>query len=82
MIVTHTFTSSVNPVLNLKSCETPSKSPTTQGATDEEDSAISVWCSNDYLGMSSHPDVTKTVVEHINKHGVGKWNTGPWLVDN
>ena len=47
------------------------------GATTEDQGAISVWCSNDYLGMSSHPDVTRTVVETINKHGVGKINKYP-----
>ena len=36
---------------------------------DDED--VSVWCSNDYLGMSSHPAVTEAVIGTINRHGVG-----------
>ena len=37
---------------------------------DDED--VSVWCSNDYLGMSSHPTVTEAVIGTINRHGVGQ----------
>eukprot|EP00116_Pleurobrachia_bachei_P007687 sb/3467949/ len=51
------------------------KKDNSTGTVTEEDGAISVWCSNDYLGMSSHPDVTRTVVETINKHGVGAGGT-------
>ena len=32
---------------------------------------VSVWCSNDYLGMSYHPRVTSAVVNAIHSHGVG-----------
>jgi len=39
--------------------------------TPLEDEDVSVWCSNDYLGMSSHPKVTGAVVDTINRHGVG-----------
>ena len=40
---------------------------------DDED--VSVWCSNDYLGMSSHPAVTEAVIGTINRHGVGEYIT-------
>ena len=32
---------------------------------------VSVWCSNDYLGMSNHPRVSSAVVEAIKSNGVG-----------
>ena len=36
---------------------------------------ITVWCSNDYLGMSAHPRVTASVHEAIINHGVGAGGT-------
>lgn len=39
------------------------------------DKDITVWCSNDYLGMSAHPAVTEAVHEAIVKHGVGAGGT-------
>ena len=36
---------------------------------------ITVWCSNDYLGMSAHPAVTKAVHAAIDNHGVGAGGT-------
>eukprot|EP00042_Codosiga_hollandica_P053288 m.694333 g.694333 ORF g.694333 m.694333 type:complete len:571 (-) comp58663_c0_seq9:100-1812(-) len=36
---------------------------------------VTVWCSNDYLGMSRHPDVVKAAVDAVTQHGVGSGGT-------
>ncbi|WP_232224318.1 5-aminolevulinate synthase [Candidatus Paracaedibacter symbiosus] len=36
---------------------------------------VAVWCSNDYLGMSHHPEVVSTFVEGAQKYGVGSGGT-------
>ena len=38
-------------------------------------SEVTVWCSNDYLNLSQHPEVTKTSIEVINELGTGSGGT-------
>lgn len=40
-----------------------------------EERPITVWCSNDYLGMSAHPRVKEAVAEALECHGSGAGGT-------
>uniref|UniRef100_A0A1I8QDX6 5-aminolevulinate synthase n=1 Tax=Stomoxys calcitrans TaxID=35570 RepID=A0A1I8QDX6_STOCA len=40
-----------------------------------EERPITVWCSNDYLGMSAHPRVKKAVADALECHGSGAGGT-------
>ncbi|CAH1266225.1 ALAS1 [Branchiostoma lanceolatum] len=44
-----------------------------EGCQPGED--VSVWCSNDYLGMSRHPKVVETIVDTVNRRGAGAGGT-------
>ena len=40
-----------------------------------EERAVEVWCSNDYLNLSQHPEVIKKSIEVIQKLGTGSGGT-------
>jgi 5-aminolevulinate synthase len=49
----------------------PSALKHVSGARDD----ITVWCSNDYMGMGQHPDVIAEMVKAVQTHGTGAGGT-------
>ncbi|KAG5835851.1 hypothetical protein ANANG_G00248400 [Anguilla anguilla] len=55
--------------VNRRATTFPMADDYTETLTTKRD--VSVWCSNDYLGMSRHPRVIRTIMDTLRKHGSG-----------
>ncbi|CAF2151545.1 unnamed protein product [Rotaria magnacalcarata] len=42
---------------------------------DQDSRTITVWCSNDYLGLGQHPKLKKAVIDAVTMHGSGSGGT-------
>uniref|UniRef100_A0A8C7NP89 5-aminolevulinate synthase n=1 Tax=Oncorhynchus mykiss TaxID=8022 RepID=A0A8C7NP89_ONCMY len=59
--------------VNRRATDFPMGDDYTDSLSDRRD--VSVWCSNDYLGMSRHPRVVNSITETLHKHGSGAGGT-------
>lgn len=59
--------------VNRRATEFPMADDFTSSLQDKRD--VSVWCSNDYLGMSRHPRVVQSIMDTLQKHGSGAGGT-------
>lgn len=41
----------------------------------EQGRPVTIWCSNDYFGMSSHPKVREAILNGLNEYGAGSGGT-------
>jgi 5-aminolevulinate synthase len=57
--------------INLERCA--GEFPQARRGKSKQD--ITVWCSNDYLGMGQHPEVLNTMIEMIKRCGAGSGGT-------
>uniref|UniRef100_A0A668RN46 5-aminolevulinate synthase n=1 Tax=Oreochromis aureus TaxID=47969 RepID=A0A668RN46_OREAU len=59
--------------VNRRATEFPMADDFTSSLQEKRD--VSVWCSNDYLGMSRHPRVVQSIMDTLQKHGSGAGGT-------
>ncbi|KAG9337049.1 hypothetical protein JZ751_029816 [Albula glossodonta] len=59
--------------VNRRATAFPMADDYTETLTTKRD--VSVWCSNDYLGMSRHPRVIRTIMDTLRRHGSGAGGT-------
>ncbi|KAK6320795.1 hypothetical protein J4Q44_G00077710 [Coregonus suidteri] len=59
--------------VNRRATDFPMGDDYTDSLSNRRD--VSVWCSNDYLGMSRHPRVVNSITETLRKHGSGAGGT-------
>ncbi|XP_015257757.1 PREDICTED: 5-aminolevulinate synthase, nonspecific, mitochondrial [Cyprinodon variegatus] len=59
--------------VNRRATEFPMADDFTGSLEDKRE--VSVWCSNDYLGMSRHSRVVQSIMDTLQKHGSGAGGT-------
>ncbi|KAM9408841.1 5-aminolevulinate synthase, non-specific, mitochondrial [Pholidichthys leucotaenia] len=59
--------------VNRRATEFPMADDFTECLNEKRD--VSVWCSNDYLGMSRHPRVVQSIMDTLQNHGSGAGGT-------
>ncbi|XP_030632035.1 5-aminolevulinate synthase, non-specific, mitochondrial [Chanos chanos] len=59
--------------VNRRATEFPMADDYTESLIYKRD--VSVWCSNDYLGMSRHPRVVQAIMDTLRRHGSGAGGT-------
>lgn len=59
--------------VNRRATDFPMADDYTETPSSKRD--VSVWCSNDYLGMSRHPRVVQSIMDTLRRHGSGAGGT-------